>query len=136
MVEWGLQVRCYRSFNTTGNIEDKIKWKRARAKATRTFREEKKREWQSYVGTLSINTRASSVWKNIRSIGGRPPSRVNMLKKNDIIYTSIVEITEKPAQSFQEITLNLNYDPQFLDYKQVAEILNSVIQKYIMTHLQ
>ena len=118
---WRLRETCYRSFKATGNIEDKIKWKRARAKATRTFREERKREWQSYVGTLSINTKALSVGKKIRRIRGRPQSRVNILKENDIIYTSIVEITEKLAQSFQEITSNLNNDPQFLDYKQVAE---------------
>ena len=118
---WRLRERCYRSFKETRNIEGMIKWKRARAKATRTFREEKKSEWQSYVGTLSINTKASSVWEKIRSIRGRPPARVNMLKENDIIYTSIAEIREKLAQSFQEITLHLNYDPQFLDYKQVAE---------------
>ena len=65
---WKSREKCYRIFKTTGNIEDKIKWNRARAKATRTFREEKKKEWQSYVDALSINTKASSVWRKIKSV--------------------------------------------------------------------
>ena len=104
------------NFRTTGNVEDKVKWKKARARATRTFREENKNKWQSYVDTLSINTKASLVWRKIRSICGRPPSQVNMIKEKNILYTSI-EITENLAQSFQEITSNLNYDPQFVLYK-------------------
>ena len=56
---WRHLERCYRTFKTIGNIEDRIKWKKARANATRTFREEKKKEWHSYVDTLTINTKAS-----------------------------------------------------------------------------
>ena len=118
---WRQRERCYRTFKTTGNIEDRIKWKMARANATRTFREGKKKDWHSYVDTLSINTKASLVWKKIKSISGRPPSKVNMLKGNDIFYTSIEEITERLAQTFQEIISNLNYDPQFLLYKEASE---------------
>ena len=49
---WRHLERCYRTFMITGNIEDRIKWKKARANATRTFREEKKNEFHSYVDTL------------------------------------------------------------------------------------
>ena len=100
---WRSREKCFRIFKTTGNIEDKIKWKRAQAKATKTFREEKKKEWQSYVDALSINTKASSVWRKIKSICGRPPSTINMLKENGTVFASIEEITEKLALSFQEI---------------------------------
>ena len=76
---------------------------------------------------LSINTKSSMVWKKIRSIRGKPPTKVNILRINDIFFnSSIAEITEKLAQAFQEITSNLNYDPQFLDhiYKAEQEQLN------------
>ena len=137
---WRQRERCYRTFKTTGNIEDRIKWKKARANARRTFREEKKKDWHSYVDTLTINTKASLVWKKIKSIRGRPPSKVNMLKENDIFYTSNEEITERLAQTFQEITSNLNYDPHSSFIKKHLSknnsILNQISVKNIMNHLQ
>ena len=61
------KARCDRSFKATRNIEDKIKWTRARAKATRTFGEQNKREWQSYVGTLPINTKPHQFGKRFEA---------------------------------------------------------------------
>ena len=61
------------------------------------------------------------VWKKIRSIRGKPPIKINILRINDILYSSIAETTEKLAQEFQEITPNLNSDCQFLDHKYTAE---------------
>ena len=64
---WKSREKCFRIFKTAGNIEDKIKWKRARAKATKTFREEKKKEWQSYVDALSITRRLPQYGRRSRA---------------------------------------------------------------------
>ena len=121
-LKWDLETadNCYRIYKATGNIEDKITWKKTTVKETRTSKEEKKREWQSYVNPLTINTNASLVLLKIKSIHGKPLSTVNMLKENDIVYTSIEKNTEKIAQSFQEITSNLSWHLQFLDSKEAA----------------
>ena len=57
----------------------------------------------------------------IKSIRGRPPSTINMLKENGTVFASIEEITEKLALPFQEIASGLNYDPQFLAYKETSK---------------
>ena len=50
----------------------------------------KKKEWQSYVNALTINTNASLVLWKIKCIHGKPLSTVNMLKENNnIVYASI-----------------------------------------------
>ena len=107
---WRCREECFRIYKSTESIEDKINWKRAKATAT-----------NAHVNMLSINTKSSMVWLKIRSIRGKPHSKLNILKMNGILYSSVAEITEKLAQTFQKITSNMNYDPQFLDHKYTAE---------------
>ena len=61
-----------------------------------------------------------------------------MLKENESVFASIEEITEKLALSFQEKASGLNYDPQFLAYKETSEQaelnLNQTMRKNIMNH--
>ena len=117
-VRCGNTEKCFRIFKT-GNIEDKIKSKEQKQQR----RSGKKRKMNgNRMWTLSqLIQRLPQYLRKIKSIRGRPPSAINVLKENGTVFASIEEITEKLALSFQEIASGLNYDPQFLAYKETSE---------------
>jgi len=120
---WKHRELMYRTFKRTSTIEDKVKWKRARAIATKTFRDAKKKEWQEYVSTLNINSTASSVWEKIRKIRGRQPRKISVIKEDGQIYSSTREIANIIASTLSEITSDDNYDEDFARHKAEQESL-------------
>ena len=82
-------------------MEDKIKWKRARALTMHTFREAKQKSWREYVSTLIAYTPSSKVWEQLNKLRGRSPRKINILKINDVCFSSVEEIGEKLAEHFE-----------------------------------
>jgi len=119
---WRIRESMYRQYKRTSNVEDKVNWKRARAVATRTFREEKKREWQEYVSKLNINSTASSVWDKVRKIRGREPRKIHVIKEGDSVFSSTHEIANIIGRTLSEITSDNNYAGEFAQYKTDQEI--------------
>jgi len=118
---WKEREKCYRTFKRTGRLEDKISWKRARAAATRTFREEKRLEWHEYVSKLNTSATSSEIWGQIKKIKGRPPRKVNTLECEGITYSTIPEIANKLAETLADITSGGSYSPEFQSRRTAAE---------------
>lgn len=118
---WRRREALYRVYKRTHSIRDKIEWKRARALATRTFRKSKIESWRSYISSLNIHTQATSVWEKIRKIRGKPPSPVHILKHGNRTYTTVSDISNHLAETFQATTSETNYSPEFLSYKETVE---------------
>ena len=110
-----------RRAKATGNISDKIEWKKNRAIATKTFREAKQESWRDYVSTLNVGTMSSEVWKTINKIRGRNTREMLILRSGSVYYTEREEIAEKLAETFAKISSEENYNPTFLRYKIAAE---------------
>ena len=91
---WKERERCYRRWKTTGELRDKVKWKRARAVATRTFKLTKQNEFTDYINGMKINTPAQKIYEMLRKIRGRNARNVNILQKNGQLYTTIQEIVD------------------------------------------
>ena len=71
-----------------GSRKDKISWKRARAIATKMFKQAKRQNMQQYLETMKYNTPPSQIYEKLRKIRGRPPRRINILRKNGIIISN------------------------------------------------
>jgi len=118
---WKEREKLYAAFRRTGNPEDKVKWKRARAIATRTFRDEKKKEWANYVGKLNNNATSAEIWNQVRRIRGRPPRKISILEVNGRVVSSLPDIVNELADTLADITSNERYDAEFRTFKGNAE---------------
>ena len=118
---WRAREKSYRKYKATGNISDKIEWKKNRAIATKTFREAKQESWRDYVSTLNVGTMSGEVWKTINKIRGRNTREKLILRSGSVYYTEREEIAEKLAETFAKVSSEENYNPTFLRYKIAAE---------------
>ena len=113
--------KMYRKYKVTRTAEDNINWKRARAKATRTFRLAKKQEWRAIISALTINTPSRKVWEKINRIKGRTPRKINILQENGIIFSTTQEITDKMAETFCKVTRRSNCNERFVRIRSKKE---------------
>lgn len=118
---WLEREKLYRKFKQTGQVVDQIAWKRARAIARTTFREAKQQSWRAYVSTLNTTTPSSEIWKTINKIRGYSSRKINILKVGNEYVSSIEDITEKLAETFENISSDKNYSPEFLKHKEREE---------------
>ena len=113
--------RLYRIFKRTQLDADKVRWKRARASAKLVFTREKKRSWQNYVSLLNPGTPSSRVWDMVRRIRGRPPRRIPIIKIQNNVFSSISDIVNKLAETFQQVSSDDNYSQSFIRHKRQEE---------------
>ena len=85
-------------------MDDKIKWKRARAIDTKTFKEAKREDMRQYLSPMIVNTPEAKIYEKIRRIKGRPPRRIDILKKHDTVIAAIPDIANCLAEAFAEIS--------------------------------
>ena len=85
-------------------MDDKIKKKLARAIATKTYKEARREDMRQYLSTMTVNTPAAKNYKKIRRIKGRPPRRINILKKQGTVIAAIPDLANCLAETFAEIT--------------------------------
>ena len=49
-------------------MDDKVRWKRARAIATRTFKVAKQKNMKQYLSTMTVNTTDTKVYEKARQL--------------------------------------------------------------------
>jgi len=118
---WKERERLYRRFKRSGDVADKVAWKRARAVATQTFREEKKASWTEFVSKVNINTPISEVWKTVNKIRGRPERKLHILEVNGQYFSSVGDIANKLAETLSIITSETGYSDAFMKRKHDEE---------------
>ena len=120
-VAWHERERCYRRYKETRTMEDKIKWKKARALTTRMFKEAKRENWKDFTNTLNRRTNSSKVWETINKIRGKPPIKIPILHVNNKCISIVTEIANAFAAAFESISNEANYSKDFLDHKDKVE---------------
>ena len=73
------------------------------------------------MSTLNAHTHSSKVWEQLNKIGGRSPRKMNILKINDVCFSSVEEIGEKLAEHFEYASSDRNYSDEFIAIKNIAE---------------
>ena len=64
--------------------------------------------------SLNYETPVSALYQKIRHVKGKAQRKVNILKENGQLYTSIPEIANKLADKFSAVSSNNNYTNDFM----------------------
>ncbi|XP_018020252.1 uncharacterized protein LOC108676647 [Hyalella azteca] len=113
--------RTLRRFQRTGNIADKIAYKRARAIAQYTKDTARKESWKRYVSSLNSETPMSKIWQRIRKIAGRPGLTRPCLRINGAPTTDPQVVATELARYFADISSGQHYPRPFLYLKHQQE---------------
>ena len=76
-------------------MQNLIEWKRLRAEHKNKVKTEKRQSYRKYLSTINIKTSQREIYKAMRTIKGRPPRIINILKEGDHIYKSHDEIANR-----------------------------------------
>ena len=118
---WKERERLYKKWKRSACVDDKIRWKRARAIATRTFRVAKQEDMKQYLSKMTVNTPAAKIYEKIRQIRGRPPRRINILRSQDKIMSTVPAIVNCLAENFASVSDPSGDAPAFQRVRQREE---------------
>ena len=77
-----------------------IRWKRARAQYKSNVRKAKQSSWRNYVSDLKYGAPQSAIYNQIRKIRGKPPKKLSIIKENNSIIATPLDIGNKLADTF------------------------------------
>ena len=122
--ESGVREKCYKLYKRTKTDIDKIKWKKARALASKPFNLTKKKELQQFLSTMTVNTHMSKIYEKIRKIRGKTPRNIKILTFDNRIYSTLQDIVNLLAEIFSRVSSKTNYSDRFRQHKEVEERTN------------
>lgn len=109
--------------------ENLIEYKRLRARARFIFKKSKRESWENFVSSITSSTSSAVVWDKIRRLmGAKKQQNITVITQNNNTVTSPTELAELFAEHFSKTASDMNYDSQFLQFKNQAE------QNVIDTH--
>ena len=101
-----IERSTYKSYKRKPTHTNCLIHKRAVAKKTKVFKEARRNHWRNYVGGLTFQTPSQKVWKKIRKMSGKTPSRTHLtLKTNNKIITEPYEVANMLADYYKSIDL-------------------------------
>ena len=105
--------------NKSSTLTNQIDYKRAKAVAQRTLKNEQSRYWQKYCSSLNKNTKLGKVWQMSKRMGGRQSScfKVPTLKTDKGIHVTNAEKAEALAETFASASATANYPDAFIEHK-------------------
>ena len=118
---WKAREKSYRRYKESGRVEDKILWKKNRAKATRAFRQAKKESWRAYVSSLNSGAKTRELWRTVNKLRGKGTREITILSSGGEIYAECGQIAQKLADTFADIASAENYSQKFKRIKEAAE---------------
>ena len=97
-------------------------YKLFRAKARRTFKQNKKRSWRDHVSQLNSSSSIKKTWDMIRKISGKGVrSAVSHLIKDGDTVTEHKDIANTLGESFSKNSSSEHYAPKFQKFKRTEE---------------
>lgn len=115
--------KLYRQYKQTGQQDHKLEWQQARREASNVFSQAKEASWKEYTNNLTVHSKSSDVWQMTRSIRGRPSPRISILSSGSTCSSKLEDIVETLADSFEAVSSEKNYDPEFINHKSRMEKL-------------
>ena len=115
--------RAERLLKRQYSIENKIAYKRRKARFRYLIKQSRKKSWQDYLSSINKNTNMHSIWKKVQKISGKykisPPP---ILKDNTgNIISDKKTVANMLATQFAETSSTRNYSNSFLNYKRRIE---------------
>ena len=98
-------------------------YKRERAKARRTIREQKRLSWRNYISKINHKTPISKIWKSIKKIQGKnvPTPSKHLLKPDGTFAEAEEEMANVLGEAFANNSSRHHYSPRFQAYKEQSE---------------
>ncbi|HIP82064.1 MAG TPA: reverse transcriptase-like protein, partial [Desulfocapsa sulfexigens] len=97
----------------------------SRAKARRTFKNNKRCSWRNFVSKINSRTPISKVWNMLHRIKGKgSKATIKHLRDGDDVLTSKQQIADKLAATISKNSSSANYVPEFQTYKARQEKIN------------
>lgn len=110
-------------------MDDLIHLKMCRAKARKIFLESKKQSWENFETAITPATPPKIIWDKIRKIkGSRRTNHISTLIKDGNIISTPQTIVDILADTLQYNSNDMNYSPEFREYKNNVEKENFEIQ--------
>jgi len=128
-VWWGVAVqktfnereKAYKAYRTRKSPQNFLLWKICRAKHRQAVKHHKRESWRKMASELNCNTPLAKVWENIRRIKGKTTRKIPILRHENRMISSPVEICDKLAENFCKVSNNYNYNIRFQGIKQLSE---------------
>lgn len=113
--------KSFNSYKKNKTMENKIEYKRLRAIARRTIKNNKTQSWLTYLNSINFQIPIKEMWNKIKAIEGRYSQIIPALEEDNKIISDPSEITELLAKKFAKNSSDSNYSKEFLDYKLLME---------------
>jgi len=114
--------------NKQNSDENRVNYKRLKAKVQLTIKTESKKYWHKYCSSLNRNSKLSSVWKMARRMRGNDNQtfKISALEVKGKTCTTNKEKAEALAESFFNISTDVNFSKSFQSRKIKFEAQNKV----------
>lgn len=115
--------KAYRKASNNPTVENIISFKKARAKARKVIREQKRGSFQTFVSSIGNQTPLNKVWKMIRNLKGTgsAPSAHHLNRADGSVAETKKEIADEIAGRLAFNSSSEHYSHNFLRAKQRAE---------------
>jgi ribonuclease HI/endonuclease/exonuclease/phosphatase family metal-dependent hydrolase len=110
-------------FNSTGDMNDHIEYKKAKGIAQRTIKDSSRQYWQNYCSTLCDNTKLGSVWRMSQAMNGVQSQSVHraLTDRNGLVASSDQDKANLLAHTFAMGSSTASHTDTFKVHKNEAE---------------
>ena len=96
-------------------------WRKARAQHKQLVKKHKMDSWIEFSETLNRGAPLTAIYEIIRRIKGKPQWKIKIIEENGRVYSNILDIANKFAQTFYETSSDTNYANDFRHHKDNIE---------------
>lgn len=114
--------RAFNKYKKHNTLENKIEYKKMRAKARRIIKESKAKSWTVFVSSISASNNIKDSWNKINAIkGSKLYNSIPFLQNDNKMITEPYCIANILADKFTKNSSSQNYTADFLQYKAEEE---------------
>ena len=113
-----------RALKRNYNVENMIRYKRAKAYCRYICNNSKKESWKSYISSMNKTTDLHQIWKRVQKISGKyktTPTPILIDDATKELITDHASVADKLASSFASVSGDHNYCPEFIRKKNLHE---------------
>lgn len=114
--------KAQKKMKRSNDLDDCIEYRRLKAVAQRTIREEQQNYWREYCSSLNKDSKLTSVWRMAKRMGGKNSnSNIPTLIHENKSYTTEQEKANIIAKTLSETSSDSNYSSSFIIHRQQME---------------
>ena len=114
--------KAHKKMKRSNDLDDCIEYRRLKAVAQRTIREEQQNYWKEYCSSLNEDSKLTSVWRMAKRMGGKNSNNnIPTLIHENKSYTTEQEKANIIAKTLSETSSDSNYSSSFIIHRQQME---------------